>query len=181
MLRMTRTRGSLRAGASALAIGGLATAGHAVTSVSSLALSLACRSSRRSTRSCGAAGSDTRLSPAIAGSTAANQTPRSPDTFRGIVCDFPLSIRAEGSKAQTPNYSTWHRYSSPQGLHDSPDGVRADETYSRAVIREDAVCGAERRFTCRTQLFVSDLTRSTSSWRQTLRRGGCLRSTSGAA
>ena len=38
MAAMTRTRGSLRAGAGALAIGGLATAGHAVTGLSSLAL-----------------------------------------------------------------------------------------------------------------------------------------------
>lgn len=35
---MTRTRGSLKAGASALAIGGLASVGHAATGVSSVAL-----------------------------------------------------------------------------------------------------------------------------------------------
>ena len=35
---MTRTRGSLKAGASALAIGGLANAGHAATGASYLAL-----------------------------------------------------------------------------------------------------------------------------------------------
>jgi hypothetical protein len=38
MPRVTRTRGSLKAGASALAIGGLATVGHAATGVSYLAL-----------------------------------------------------------------------------------------------------------------------------------------------
>lgn len=55
---MTRTRGSLRAGAGALAIGGLASVGHAATGVSSLALVLACRSSQPSQQSCGpAAGS----------------------------------------------------------------------------------------------------------------------------
>jgi hypothetical protein len=35
---MTRTRGSFRAGAGGLAIGGLASAGHAATGVSSVAL-----------------------------------------------------------------------------------------------------------------------------------------------
>jgi hypothetical protein len=38
MPHMTRTRGSLRAGAGALAIGGLASVGHAATGASSLAL-----------------------------------------------------------------------------------------------------------------------------------------------